>query len=191
MIDTSEEKKQTKYGKYFIRYDTSKWRPGGVPILIHLEDKIVRHFISNELNSNLYFVHWVFPGQEPREGQMALIGHPPHTHPYNEILIHIGTDPNNPSDLGAEIEMYMGPELEKHVITQTCAVFIPAGFIHSPYKIKKVYRPYITIMIIEGPERREELHLEVLPEDLRQKVDVEFWKRFERMPLSDMVPQDR
>ena len=89
--------------------------------------------------------------------------------------MHIGTDPNNPSDLGAEIEMYMGPELEKHVITQTSAVFIPANFIHSPYRIKKVYRPYITIMIIEGPERSEELHPEVLHHEIRKRKGLLKW----------------
>ena len=36
-------------------------------------------------------------------------------------------------DLGAEVVLYMGPEMEKHVITKTSAVFIPANFIHCPW----------------------------------------------------------
>jgi len=168
---------ETKYGKYFVKIDPTKWT-GRIPAIIHLEDKIIK-------GSNFYFVHWNLPGQKPPEGPGAEIGHPPHTHPYNEILMHIGTDPNNPMDLGAEVEFCMGPEMEKHLITQTCAVFIPANFIHAPYRVLKTVRPWITVMIVEGPTRTEEPHPEILPEELRKKID---WSRWERLRTGFPTP---
>jgi hypothetical protein len=39
----------------------------------------------------------------------------------------------------------MGPEMEKHVITESTLVFIPANFIHCPFRITRVDRPFLFI----------------------------------------------
>jgi hypothetical protein len=39
--------------------------------------------------------------------------HGPHTHKDPELLVALGTDPDNPKALGAEIELFMGTEMEK------------------------------------------------------------------------------
>ncbi|MCK4273405.1 MAG: DUF521 domain-containing protein [Dehalococcoidales bacterium] len=44
-----------------------------------------------------------------------------------ELLVKYG------EALGAEVELYMGPEQERHVITTTTVVFIPPNFIHAPW----------------------------------------------------------
>lgn len=76
-------------------------------------------------------------------------------------MLHIGTDPDNPYDLGAEIEFCMGEEMEKHLITTSCAVYLPAEFPHSPWVIKKVYRPFVVVTICQ-----EETHTEKPRPDL-------------------------
>jgi hypothetical protein len=66
-----------------------------------------------------------------------------HTHDNEEILCFIGGNPLDITDFGAEIEMSMGSEHEKHVITQTACVSIPANLAHCPLNIKKVDKPII------------------------------------------------
>ncbi|MFI0420032.1 hypothetical protein [Spongiactinospora sp. 9N601] len=63
-----------------------------------------------------------------------------HEHVYDEILMFVGNDPNNPDDLGGEV--YMTIEGERHVLTTTSSVFIPAGTKHCPLGFYKVERPF-------------------------------------------------
>lgn len=114
--------------------------------------------------SNFYYVHWILPHDEP----FLEIGHPPHIHRDAELLFHIGTDPNNPSDLGSEIEWYMGPEMEKHVITKSCVIYIPPNCIHSPWRPLKTWRPWIFIEVNQGPVHTEKGYHQILsPEQLK------------------------
>jgi len=94
--------------------------------------------------------------------------HPPHIHTHAEFLIHLGTNPDDPFDLGAEIELCMGKELEKYIITRPTIVYIPPGFIHSPWIIKKVHRPFIFIQIPHGKEKGGKYYPQLLPEDQRE-----------------------
>lgn len=68
-----------------------------------------------------------------------------HTHDYDEFIIHIGTDPHDPQDLGAEIEFVVGDTT--FVITKTSTLFIPQGLKHGPVIWKRVDRPHIQMGI--------------------------------------------
>jgi hypothetical protein len=90
----------TKYDKYFLKYDP----PPGFNFVM---GPIIKRTDARTIEgSNFYFIHWVLPHETPN----MKIGHPPHIHSEAELLIHIGTDLDNPEDLGAEVEIYMGPE---------------------------------------------------------------------------------
>lgn len=67
----------------------------------------------------------------------------PHVHIYDEFLLFIGADPNNLSELGAEIELSLGKDEEKHIITKPTAAIMPKGFPHCPTTITKVDKPFI------------------------------------------------
>ncbi|HTY81621.1 MAG TPA: hypothetical protein VMB24_02460, partial [Dehalococcoidales bacterium] len=56
-----------------------------------------------------------------------------------EILGFYGSDPQNPRDLGGEVEFWM--EDEKHILTESFLVYIPAGMKHCPLKINRIDRP--------------------------------------------------
>jgi hypothetical protein len=73
---------------------------------------------------------------------------PEHTHDFDEIVIHIGSDADNPEDLGAEIEYVM--DGEKLTIDKTSAIFIPKGVKHGPLTWKRVDRPHLEMAIILG-----------------------------------------
>lgn len=62
-----------------------------------------------------------------------------HEHDFDEYLIFLGTNQENPSDLGGEVEFWLGGE--KHIITRSCAVFIPAGLKHAPIYFKRIDTP--------------------------------------------------
>ena len=55
-----------------------------------------------------------------------------HTHPEEEILIFVGFDPDNPLYLGAEVEMGMGPEVDRYVLNKPGLYIAPKGFPHLP-----------------------------------------------------------
>ena len=179
---------ETKYGKYFITYDKEKWRwPNDLrPIIARLDDTVAK-------GSNFYLMHWVFPTGSRLDKEVLntmrsqneladssetfwnhpMGGHPPHIHKDPELLFHIGTNPDDPMDLGGEVVMYMGPELEKHVITKSCVIFIPPNFIHAPWKPVKTLRPWIFIEVNQGPSHTEKSYRQLLPRDLREAVDWE------------------
>ena len=71
-----------------------------------------------------------------------------HSHDYDEIVIHMGSDPNNPEYLGAEIEFIVADE--KIIINKTSALFIPRGIKHGPLTWKKVEKPHIEMVVMSG-----------------------------------------
>jgi hypothetical protein len=66
----------------------------------------------------------------------------PHVHSYDEILLFVGLDPARPEYLGAEIEVAMGEEEEKHIFNTSTVIIAPGGFVHCPLITRKVEKPY-------------------------------------------------
>ena len=71
-----------------------------------------------------------------------VLADPPHQHDCDEILFFISTDPENTTDLGGEVEIALGDEWEKHVITTSAIICLPAGVMHCPVYVRKVERPF-------------------------------------------------
>lgn len=71
-----------------------------------------------------------------------------HTHDYDEIVMHIGCDPNDQEDLGAEIEFI----LDGHALTidKTSSVFVPKGMKHGPLTWKRFTKPHLEMTIMIG-----------------------------------------
>lgn len=108
-------------------------------------------YMSNDLveNSNTYIEMgwiWGMPDKNPYI--------PEHTHDYDEIVLHIGSDINNPDDLGAEIEFYVNGE--KLIVNKTSALFVPKGLKHGPLVWKRVDRPHLEITIMLGAGKVEQ-----------------------------------
>jgi hypothetical protein len=157
---------ESKYGKYFIEYDPTRWPNERRPVMARMEDSVAE-------GSFFYLIHWVPKGFGDIFPKEPLTGHPPHIHKYAELLFHIGTNPDDPMDLGAEVEMYMGPELERHVFNRTTCIWIPPNFIHSPWKPIRIDRPWIFMEVNQGPEHTEKSYRQLLPKEVREKMD---WK---------------
>jgi len=102
-------------------------------------------FMSNDLvpGSNTYIeIGWVYKMPRPNPHIHD------HAHNYDEIVLHLGTDPNRPEYLGARIEFVVGGE--KLIIDKTSALFIPRGVAHGPLTWQKVEKPHIQMVVMPG-----------------------------------------
>ncbi|MBR3689969.1 MAG: hypothetical protein IKL97_02560 [Eggerthellaceae bacterium] len=71
----------------------------------------------------------------------------PHTHDdCDELIGFFSSDPENPYDLGGEIEFTIGDEA--HLLTKSSIIFVPAGLSHNPMRILKVDRPIFHFSVI-------------------------------------------
>ncbi|NLL52740.1 MAG: hypothetical protein GX248_08570 [Peptococcaceae bacterium] len=73
-----------------------------------------------------------------------------HTHDFAELIGFYGSNPDDPYDLGAEIEIGINGEM--HLLTRTSLIFIPSGMKHNPLRIKRVDRPVFHFSISLNPE---------------------------------------
>ena len=137
---------KTKHGKYIISElkqpaVEAAWSPpisaagkGKGGRLLYLDSDIIKGAFYMECA-------WVLPrpaGTMPAATGRK-VGTEPHTHDYDEVIAFIGTDNDDPYNLGAEVELWLGDE--KHIITKTSLVFIPAGLKHCPLTFLRVNRP--------------------------------------------------
>ncbi len=72
----------------------------------------------------------------------------PHVHDADEIIGFFGNNPDAPHDLGGEIEIWI--EDEKHTITKSALLFIPAHMKHCPLILKRVDRPIFHFTTVPG-----------------------------------------
>jgi len=102
-------------------------------------------YMSNSLvpGSNTYVeVSWIYDVPTPNPYVFE------HAHNYNEIVLHIGSDPENPEALGGE--MTIDVEGQPLTFDRTTALFLPKGTRHSPLTWNKVTRPHIEMTIMLG-----------------------------------------
>jgi hypothetical protein len=77
---------------------------------------------------------WVWP----KPGDIVMEGKA-HTHDFDEIITVFGTNPDDPRDLCGEVEFWL--EDEKHIIKNSCIIYVPKGTKHCPIIFKNVQRP--------------------------------------------------
>jgi hypothetical protein len=65
-----------------------------------------------------------------------------HYHPEEEILCFVGLDPNDINYLGAELELGMGKDYERHIFNKPTVAICPAAFPHLPLITRWVDEPY-------------------------------------------------
>lgn len=123
---------ESKYGKYIVT-DVSQFKadaalppePSTSGVFLFLDDDVVK---------GSFFVRCTWFWKTPSQSRLAA-----HTHEYDEVVAFMGTNPEDPHDLGGEVEFWL--EDEQHIITQSCLVFIPRRMKHGPLRIRRVDRP--------------------------------------------------
>jgi hypothetical protein len=121
---------EKKWEKYIITTHHHMTPPAreGYPDLHHILG------LSNDIIKGAFIVNccWMFASEDP--GYMAA-----HTHPYDEVIGFIGTNPDDVNDLGAEAEMWMDDE--QYITSKSCIMYIPKGLKHCPLTVRNIKRP--------------------------------------------------
>jgi len=151
---------ETKYGKYFLNELSPETRQRGFgrnpAFLLWTDNDIIK-------GSHCFSVMVM--------NEAALkVSHGPHIHKDPEILVAIGMNPDDPKDLGAELELCMGKEMEKHIITESTLVYIPANFLHCPFRVKKLDRPFIFIQSQYASKMTEKSFKKLVKEEDRENM---------------------
>jgi hypothetical protein len=79
-----------------------------------------------------------------------------HRHDYEEIFCFLGTNPEDTTDLGAEVDFWVGEgdEREKVTFTTSSSIYIPPNTVHFPQVWRNVKRPVITVVIMPTANQR-------------------------------------
>ena len=134
---------ETKYGKYFLKEPWGIIHPGADPhgpVHIGIGQKAPVEGWDEPFTQVLRPIYRPF--------KMIPEGH---RHSVAEILYFIGGNPMNFKEFGAEAELVMGEEGEKHIINTTTWVYIPKGLLHCPLIFKRVDKPIMFGHIMFAP----------------------------------------
>lgn len=153
--------KESKYRKYFTTELTLEESEIGFGAMKNM----FMVFCDGDIIEGCHFFSAMLMG----ESATKIAGHGPHKHRDPEVLVALGTDPDHPQELGAEYEIFMGPEMEKHVVNKPSLVFIPGNFIHCPFRVTKVTRPFIFIEAQYSPKDVETSLRDLVPANMRDK----------------------
>jgi len=133
------KKDDTDYSRYLVtkpiyRHDIQV-NPGALgPILLYMSNDHVA-------GARIYIdFNWVFGMPDPHISD--------HFHNFDEVVLHYGNDPDNPEDLGAEIEFTVNGQ--PLLFNTTAAVYIPKGVKHGPLLWKKFRKTHNQLPIIIG-----------------------------------------
>jgi hypothetical protein len=130
------------YEQYVIR---SPLREAGDPNTKGRQTPTMTYMDRQQINVANYYIEfgWIYAMPEPN----------PHIHrhvhrKYDEIVLHIGGDPQNPTDLGGEIEFCVGDQ--PLAFNTNTGIFLPKGTYHGPLTWKKFTKPHIEMAIMLG-----------------------------------------
>lgn len=73
---------------------------------------------------------------------------PGHSHPDDEIIGFFSSDPDDPYNLDAEIEVEI--DGERQLLTRSTLMFVPGGVPHMPLRILRVGRPVFHFSLVTG-----------------------------------------
>ena len=136
-----------KYEKYIVKEEIAMPPPPAEAIKRLEEQRKAGNFaesthmfsLNDKVAKGAFYVDCVWMWSQ--QGQ--LYTEISHTHEWDEIWIFAGTDRNNPKELGAELDFYLGDE--QYIVDKSCIVFIPGGLAHGPCGMRKIDRPLLFI----------------------------------------------
>jgi hypothetical protein len=128
--------------KQYVKMMDNQAKKGAVldrTMMMAIQDK----FVKGAFFSGCEWL-WQLPGGKPVQIETE------HTHDFSEIIAFIGSNRNDPRDLGGEIEVWM--DGEPYAITKSSYIFIPKGLKHCPIIIKRIDTPIFMYESANSPE---------------------------------------
>ena len=131
---------ESKYEKYAVRkpiYEAGKGYQGR-------QSPTMTFMSSKQIPEANYYIElgWIYEMPKPNPHIHE------HVHPYDEIVLHWGGNPELPQVLGGEIEFYIGGQ--PITFNTTTGIYIPAGVPHGPLTWKKFEFPHIEMAFMLG-----------------------------------------
>lgn len=141
----SSPPKKTKdfdYEQYVIR---SPMREAGANFTAGRQSPTMTYMSRTQINAANYYIEfgWIWGKVEPSPGIPKMV----HDN-LDEIVLHIGGDPENPEDLGADMESGMGDDMLQ--FNTSYGMWIPRGTVHGPLDWHNVRKPHIEMAIMLG-----------------------------------------
>ena len=130
---------KTKYGEYVKSLTFNDYGPG----LYRQGTEMNGEFLGYDVHLQ-YGTFWAAGrmGKEPAESEV---------HDYDRVMLWMGTDMNDPGEFGAEVELWLGEEGEKHMIASSTAVLVPKGLPHLPANVTRMDKRFIHMTISLAP----------------------------------------
>jgi hypothetical protein len=124
----ASEAAEMRYGRYFKRfvYKKGEGGPGSADYFVRLNGKDLER---RETNFSFGYYSKVGPWESGNDGYVS---------PFDQCLVFAGLDPKRPDYLGAEIEISLGKDFEKHVFDVPSIVCVPRNLPRGPIVTKKV-----------------------------------------------------
>jgi hypothetical protein len=119
------------FKKFIFKKPTGNVGPGCADNLVHLNGSDMEGS-----DTNFSFGYYSKVGSWTRDSG-------PIAHPYDTVMMFFGLDPKVPDYMGgAEIEISLGEEREKHTFDAPTVVCIPKNMLYGPIVTKKVEKPF-------------------------------------------------
>jgi hypothetical protein len=136
---------RTKYGQYIKKLVFRDDRPGYYRQVATLDGEALG------LDAHIeYGAYWA-------AGSMGAAPYSPHVHDFNQVMVWLGADPADMGELGAEVELCLGEEGEKHMITTSTAAAVPRGMPHFPANITRMDKRFVFMTVSCAPDYKERL----------------------------------
>ena len=119
-----------RYGKYFVKEPLLD-RGGFYPVVVA---NGAEHYEGSEFSFRVHYI--AEPGILVKE---------PHSHDFEQFFFFLSADFSNTHEFQADVELSLGEEVEKHVITVPTTVHVPIGMVHGPLEFKNVIKPIIFV----------------------------------------------
>lgn len=111
--------------------------------LMSVDDEIVKDFFYVDCN-------WLWSGSAEDTAEE------PHAHDFDEVIGFVGSNREDPHDLGGKITIWLDGNQE--VLTKSCLIFVPAGTRHCPILFNRIDKPvfFVTISPVKRYSRKAE-----------------------------------
>jgi hypothetical protein len=144
---------ELKYAKYIITEDLARTPPAGFLKRREEQRQAGNYLVATRMLSlndaivkgGLYCdTVWLWDKKGTRGVETEIA----HSHDFDEILGFLGSRRENPRELNAEIEFWLGDE--KYIITKSCLIFAPRRISHCPLIFHWIKSPVLFFTVGNG-----------------------------------------
>jgi hypothetical protein len=134
------------YEQYVVR---SPNREMGNPEVKDRQPLTMTYMSNRQVNDSNIYLEFSWIWGTPNDGIHEMV----HEN-FEEIVLHIGGDPENPEDLGADMDFGIGGVPQR--VNRSYAVYLPKGMSHGPLFWHETRVPHIEMAMMIGAGSAEE-----------------------------------